>query len=531
MVIFIAILLVGPVVVFVSMATRIDAARRQRRFAALRLAGATRWQTGVIAIAETAGATIVGAGFAVMGFAILLPILQAQVRIDGLRFPSEDLLAPAWQVAVVVSAVPLVAVATALVTVHRAQLSPLEARRPVMRRSPTAWYLAPLLGGYILAPILSLTADSPIASVLVILAAVSQLVGIYTTGVYLSMWVGRGLARISSSAPAMIAARRIAADPYATFRAVGGIAIAASIATGFATIAAGERASVHTSPTVLDDGVVMVLARGATEDALAPLLSRPGVVVARHGAGDTIAIPCADLASVTRLTCPLPATEATATDLQELAIPPFHRDPADPGLPVGPFSITEPSWNVNAPILALFVPTDGTTADVERVRTIAIQTAPYGLSRTADDWTAARFAGSATGFATFFQYAMLFVILVAACSLTVSVIATLVERRRPFALLRASGMPLRQLRHMAFLETALPLVVTAVASVGIPLASLAVVNLVYSLASLDSPPLFAWPSGSFFASAGIGLAVAVATSLLSWPIMDEVTRHDSVRYE
>jgi hypothetical protein len=43
--------------------------------------------------------------------------------------------------------------------------------------------------------------------------------------------------------------------------------------------------------------------------------------------------------------------------------------------------------------------------------------------------------------------------------------------------------------------------------------------------------LMSWPTGSFFASAGIGLVATVALSLLCWPIMDKVTRHDGLRYE
>ncbi len=536
-----AVLLLGPVVVFVSRTTRIDAAKREQRFAALRLGGATRTQTGFIAIGETASAALVGAGLAYVGFLLLIPVLQWRVVPDGLRFPSEDLRAPTWQVVLVVAAVPLVAMATTVVTLHRVQVSPLGARRQVIHRQPTVWYLAPLAAGYGLTLLISVARVVPdpgtpflwVVGGLTIAAAVSQLVGTYLAGVYICMWVGRGLARLNSSAPAMIAARRIAADPHATFRAVGGVAIAAFIATLFSTIAVAEQKQIRTTPTTLDQGVVMVLTRGATDEALAPLLAQPGVVVARQGPGGVVVAACTDLARVTSLDCPLPQTEATESALSGLSRPPFARDPVDPGLPEAPPRLAGPSiLDEPGPAHWIFVPTDGSTTEIERVRTLAINAAPYGLSRTSDDWTAARLAASGSGSAAFLQYAMLFVIVVAASSLTVSVIATMVERRRPFALLRASGMPLGQLRRMAMFETAVPLVVTAVAGM---VFALALGFLIAMAASVASPggasATMAWPGGSFFASAGIGLVATVGLSLLCWPIMDKVTRHDGLRYE
>ena len=528
---FIAVLLVGPVVVFVMMATRIDAARREQRFAALRLAGATRWQTGVIAVAETAGAAIVGTALGFLGFQALMPVLQARIFHEGLRFSTADFQAPTGPMVLVVVAIPLVAVTTALVTLQRAQISPLGARRQVTRRPPTPWRLLPLAVGFGLTCLLGLASSAaephPALAVLGLVAALSLLIGTYLAGGYVCMWVGRGLARLSFSAPALIAARRIATDPYATFRAIGGVALAAMVATIFATTAGVERTEIESSPVTLDDGVVLVLTRGAPEAALAPLLAHPGAVVAREQRG-VIGVSCADLSSVTTFDCPMPQTEAVDSDLFTLfAGVPFVRDLQD--APLGPWQVADPSGDETGSIHSILVPTDGTTAGIERVRTEAMLAAPYGLARTSDDWVAGRLAASSTGYARIFQVAMLFVIVVAACSLTVSVIATMVERRRPFALLRAAGMPLGQLRQLTLFETAIPLVVTALVGVALGLGQLVVLFLLSS-ASPDASQV-AWPDLGFFATAGIGLVAAVAVSLLSWPLMDTVTRHDSVRYE
>jgi hypothetical protein len=431
-------------------------------------------------------------------------------------------------------------VTTTLFTLYRAQISPLGARRQARRRRPTIWRLTPLVFGVVLIFLLTMatasgidTGENPTITLLTIAAALSLLIGLYMSGAYVCMWVSRGLARLSFSAPALLAARRIAADPYATFRAVGGVALTAFVATGLAIGAASERIETPTNSVALDDGVVMVLTRGATEEALAPLLAQPGAVVVRQESG-AAAVACEDLARVTSLECPLPPTEATELALFELyGTIPFPRDPPGNSMPPTPATVVDPSTSDPAgPVYSVLVPTDGTTAAIERVRTQAILAAPYGLARTSQDWTAAQLAGTVSGGATIFQLAMLFVMIVAACSLTVSVVATMVERRRPFALLRASGMPLGHLRRLALFETAIPLVVTAVGGMAVTVALFLVVNAGASLAEPEATgAVLVLPDAAFFASLGGGLVGAIVVSMLSWPLMDAVTRHDNVRYE
>jgi ABC-type lipoprotein release transport system permease subunit len=212
---------------------------------------------------------------------------------------------------------------------------------------------------------------------------------------------------------------------------------------------------------------------------------------------------------------------------------PFPRDPPLNTLPPAPTVIAEPSPSADqGQVHSIFVPTDGTTSAIERVRTQAILAAPYGLARTSQDWAAARQAGATAGGATIFQLAMLFVMIVAACSLTVSVVATMVERRRPFALLRASGMPLGQLRRLALFETSIPLVVTALGGMAVTFVLYLVGNAGAALAEPESPEaLLTLPDAAFFASLGGGLLGAIVVSMLSWPAMDAVTRHDNVRFE
>jgi ABC-type antimicrobial peptide transport system permease subunit len=117
---------------------------------------------------------------------------------------------------------------------------------------------------------------------------------------------------------------------------------------------------------------------------------------------------------------------------------------------------------------------------------------------------------------------MVFVLLFTACSLTVSVIAGVLERRRPFALLRASGVRIGELRRIVLLETAAPLAITVLFGAGLAT--------VQSLAA-TSPEYWVLPSTEYLAGLGLGVLVAFAVSLVALPFLDTATRFDAVRFE
>src|SRR5262249_5774398 len=69
--------LLVPVVVFVTMAARVAAARREQRFAALRLTGATSAQISWMAATETGLAAVAGVLLGWAGYAALRPAIAA----------------------------------------------------------------------------------------------------------------------------------------------------------------------------------------------------------------------------------------------------------------------------------------------------------------------------------------------------------------------------------------------------------------------------------------------------------------------
>lgn len=117
-----------------------------------------------------------------------------------------------------------------------------------------------------------------------------------------------------------------------------------------------------------------------------------------------------------------------------------------------PSALVEPGPDADRlPVQTLLIPTDGTPAAQERIRTLAAVTVPLSRSKTSDDLAVGPML-DVTALATVLPYAMVFVLIFTACSLTVSVIAGVLERRRPFAVLRASGVRLGELRRIVLLE-------------------------------------------------------------------------------
>ncbi|GFJ93934.1 hypothetical protein Prum_075760 [Phytohabitans rumicis] len=362
----------------------------------------------------------------------------------------------------------------------------------------------------------------------------STLVGFFLAGAWVCMWISRGMARLSRSASTLIVARRIAADPYSTFRMVGGAAIAIYVATslGFA-VAANEQPGRADNQSLLapgrpplDPGVVAVHVQGAPDAALAPLMS-DGVVVARLAPGPQIVVACTELARVTDLDCPLPVYREgvpfgqeflRAEDMFTLPYP----NPSSADRIFQPMTFAEPGPDADLlPIQTLLIPTDGTPAAQERIRTLAAVAVPLSRNKTSEDLTAEPLL-DLTLFASVLPYATVFILLFTACSLTVSVIAGILERRRPFALLRASGVRIGELRRIVLLETGAPLALTVLFGVGLAT--------VQSLATIP-PKDWILPSGEFFAGLGVGVLAAFAVSLTALPFMDTATRLDTVRFE
>ncbi|MFB4285600.1 FtsX-like permease family protein [Nonomuraea sp. MTCD27] len=521
------ILMLFPILIFMIMVARLAAARHQQRLAAMRMVGATRLQTAVMAAAETGLGAVAGAIAGWLGYLAARPAVANIVEYGGYqggRFFIADLVVPLAQLIVVLAGVPVLATLTTVLSLRRVRITPLRVGSRVPLKPPTAWRALPLgvgVAGFAVdAVVLHIRPDLMAANDGVINALLlCTLTGAVVIGPWACLVVGRAMVRYGRHATTLIAARRIVGDPRAAYRSVGGVAAAVFVTTLLASFfgigSAGATPGVS-SDVRLRPGVVEIYAGGQPATVLAPLMSS-GVVVARGVPSGGVAVPCADLAKVVRVTCPLPPGLGT-----ELQMP----DTAAMGMWAAGGPVVEPGPNATGlPVHALYVQTDGSVAAEERVRTQASSLLPRAIVSTSRDIFRQTvefriFSDLDTGM----RVVMLFVLLVAGCSLTISLIGGLTERRRPFALLRAAGLGLGELRRIALLETAVPLVFMVFLAV--VLASVPPVAI-----SIIAAQPYAAPGWDFAALLGGGVLVALAMTMLTLPLIDSATRHDAVRFE
>ena len=229
----VALAILAPVLIFIATATRLSAARREERFAAMRLAGATRRQVSLLAATESTVAGILGvaAGF---GIFFLLRIPVAGIPFIGQPFFPADLSLSLLDILAVAIGVPVFAAVAARLALRRVHISPLGVARRATPKPPRAWRVVPLLAG--LAELGFWTIHGHPASIAgQVQAFVSSfaliIVGLFIAGPWLTMAAARAMARWTSRPSTLLAACRLADDPRAAFRAVSGLVLALFITT------------------------------------------------------------------------------------------------------------------------------------------------------------------------------------------------------------------------------------------------------------------------------------------------------------
>ena len=229
----VALAMLAPVLIFIATATRLSAARREQRFAAMRLVGATRKQVSLLAATESTAAAVLGvaAGF---GIFFLLRIPVAGIPFIGQPFfPAELSLSPPDILAVAIG-VPVAAAVAARLALRRVRISPLGVARRATPPPPRAWRILPLLAGFAELGFFTVHGKpaSPSGQDLAFVPGFALIiVGLVLAGPWLTMATARVMARRTSRPGTLIAARRLADDPRAAFRAVSGLVLALFITT------------------------------------------------------------------------------------------------------------------------------------------------------------------------------------------------------------------------------------------------------------------------------------------------------------
>jgi len=567
----------APVAVFVATATRMAAARREQRLAALRLIGATPAQVSRLAIVEALLYTAIGAPAGVALFFLARPAV-ALIPLDGSTWWPDAMVPPIAQALLLLVLVQIVGAAAALFGMRRLSVSPLGVQQRVTPPAPTAWRIVPMLAGTVvlLGSIVVLRGNSMATPepLIVLGGSFAAIIGgIAFAGPWLTAVVGRVLGRVARGPAALLAARRLADDPRGSFGAIAGVIMAVFVASAFfsfaayATLASGR----WTAPLRPGEVQANLTSESSSQAVTSKLASVPGVVsvlpVRPILLGDIAkvaylawVVPCDKLLAAVDLpgavcggslihtsspgglpdaTYPVVTFDATGNPIMPPADQPQTELRADsttvsplvPGSsdqPLGfPQLIVDPSAlgaaAADLPFTQLYVTTDGTAAAGERVRAAVQGIDPWARVLLSNDPVDAipQFAEVAriVGLGLIGSLAL------AGCSLAVATITGLLQRRRQFVLLRAAGMPISRLRALVLLQTGVPLVVVSTVSAVL---GVGVAQGVLRISNVPSVPL---PDFSLVAVLVASLAVAMGVVTATLPAVDRLTRPQSLRSE
>ena len=225
---------------------------------------------------------------------------------------------------------------------------------------------------------------------------------------------------------------------------------------------------------------------------------------------------CSDLAQTPMVgRCPAGAS-VTAVDFYAFVSLRSH-----PSLP-WPAAAVSTAAVARLPVQLIYVATDGSTAAKEHVRTLLTTAYPHHQARTVGDW-GTDVQQELAGWRQVADVVLLTTLPIAGCSLAVSVVAGLSDRRRPFALLRLTGAPLRLLQRVIGLESTLPLLAVAAISIGTAFAASALFlksQMRYDLVS---------PGMAYFALVVLGLVISLGIIASTLPLLKRITGPEAAR--
>ena len=530
--------LIFPLFVLVGTATRLAATRREQRFAAMRLVGATPAQVSVVSAVEATVSALAGTALGFVLFLLSRDSFAAIPFTGAPMFPEDLALGPVTVLAVVLG-VPVVAAVAARLALRRVQISPLGVTRQATPRPPRAWRLIPLaLGLAELGYFVGRRPGTTSGQVLAFLPGILLImVGLMVAGPWLTMAGARLVARRAKRPAALIAARRLCDNPRAGFRSVSGLVLAlfiTSVAVGVMGTIGADR---DTPRQYLSKASLFTLFRdqdvAPTGDPVpAGLTAQPGVLgvaVTRIPPPDVpvpkieigeygwpyLLVSCADVARLPGVTqCAEGAR--TAWTWPDLTGP-------DGWTGRWPAADVDPGLLLSLRTQSIVTVTDGSTPALENARTVLQIAHPMLYSPYSTVEFGAESAKVFEGWKRLADVVILASLAIAGCSLAVSVAGGLSDRKRPFSMLRLTGVSLGTLRRVVALESVTPLVIAAVVALGSGLVAAHLFLTAQMRLSLSPPAL------SFYLIVAAGLAASLAVIASTMPLLRRITGPEAAR--
>jgi hypothetical protein len=232
-----------PVLALAGQSVRFGTPARDRRLAAVRLAGATPKQAVLIAAGETAMSALIGSLAGLGVYFLLRSILGGRAPDGRLSLPT-DVLPPVLSIVLILLAVPVFAALAAALLLRKVIITPLGVVRRVRERKPSVipgvLIIAGIFAPFVIKPLglwifrrfghLAIAPGWFLVGIgLVVLAAIFGVV--LGTG-WITYTTGRLLHRFGHRPGMLLAGRRLMADPWSGSRTLAALLAALVVGAG-----------------------------------------------------------------------------------------------------------------------------------------------------------------------------------------------------------------------------------------------------------------------------------------------------------
>ena len=475
-----AVFLLLPVLILIATASRLSAVRREQRFAAMRLIGATPRQVSVVSAVEAAVAALAGVAVGFALFFVVRPLLY-HVPFTGAPFAPGDLSLHGIDIVLSVIGVPVAAVVSARLALRRVQISPLGVTRRVSSRPPRFVRIIPLVTGIALLAYFDAHGKpgSNGGQLLELLVGfVLLVVGLVLAGPWFTTAGARLMTTRASRPATLLAGRRLLDNPRAAFRFISGLVIALFVASaligalssiafvgssgggtagkdtlaepfcGFSTTNCPASAQVPSVP----GQVLAELHATAGVSAVTVVHQNPSSAQPQFGfsgaqSGRSFGVVACDQLAKTPAIGTCAPGEAVASIGYFFSNLLGHNSHASTTTwPSAPLSAAA---TARLPVDAVVVATDGSSGAIERARTILERAFPFQGQPLGVETLDPSNARLLTMIQDMTDVIIVASLIIAACSLAVNVAAGLGERKRPFSLLRLTGVPTALLHRVS----------------------------------------------------------------------------------
>ncbi|RSN57407.1 ABC transporter permease [Amycolatopsis sp. WAC 04182] len=551
--------LLTPVFIFVGTISRLGGAARDRRLAALRLAGSSLKQLHRITAAESLVGAVTGL---IVGAAAFLLFRGVVADFQVFRFgvyPAD--LTPPWPlVALIVLVIPTLTVAAAWAAQRHTIVEPLGVvRETVPPKRRLWWRLLPIVVGIaLIAPDFSVASE--LGRMALIAGAVLLMLGIPAV---LPWLLERVVARIKGGPPSFqLAIRRLRNDSGTPARVVAGLCVVIAGVIALQSLLAGQstpaavyqertddRITVHADGSVADQAITAVRAVPGAADFQT---MRSMLVDAHRADGALASLAVADCATIEAVTTATgcrdgdvfadptslhkgQSVKLTDNDKKERAWtvpatprplglkPPGLAEQLQPHVLATPAAMT----GVDLAVAPVTVSLRGTTGDPDFVELVRNSVAPYSGQVAVASFNEKRVSDEARMYddvRTILFGGALSILLLAGVSLLVLAQEQVRERRRALGALSATGVPVRVIVRSLLWQNGIPLLVGIVIATvtGIAVAALGR-RLFWDGLYVD------WSAVGMLAAAAIAMVLLVTASTV--PSVRAAARTENLRTE